>query len=118
MELPATLQEAVVYFADPKNVQQLTPFRVTGRVQRSVWDSLGDYDLTAELPRIACPVIILHGREDPIPMASSQAAARAMLRAELQVLDGSGHVPYVEASEALFTAVRRFLAVSELVTSD
>ncbi len=106
------------YFADPGNAQHLTPFRVTGRVQRSVWDSLADYDLTGELSRIRCPVLILTGREDPIPMASSQAAAKAIPHARLEVLDGSGHVPYVEATEALFTALRRFLAETELVTSD
>src|SRR5579885_2861901 len=35
------------YFADPTAAHDLTPFRVTGRVQQSVWDSLGDFDLAA-----------------------------------------------------------------------
>ncbi|MBW7934303.1 MAG: alpha/beta fold hydrolase, partial [Gemmatimonadaceae bacterium] len=30
------------YFAEPAAVHALTPFRVTGRVQQSIWDSLGD----------------------------------------------------------------------------
>src|SRR6266536_3401829 len=33
------------YFADPRSAQNLTPFRVNARVQQSVWDSLGDFDL-------------------------------------------------------------------------
>jgi pimeloyl-ACP methyl ester carboxylesterase len=57
------------------------------------------------------------GRDDPIPIESSRAAAHALPNAQLEVLDGSGHVPYVEAREALFTALRRFLAETELVTS-
>jgi proline iminopeptidase len=105
------------YFADPHRARELTPFRVTGRVQQSVWESLGDYDLTHALAKVQCPVLILHGRDDPIPMESSQAAARAIPHARLEVLDGSGHVPYVEAREALFAALRRFLAQTELVTS-
>ena len=32
------------YFADPTAAHDLTPFRVTGRVQQSVWASLGDFD--------------------------------------------------------------------------
>ena len=35
------------YFADPARARDLTPFRVTGRVQQSIWQSLGDYDLRA-----------------------------------------------------------------------
>ena len=106
------------YFADPANARELTPFRVTGRVQESVWKSLDDYDLASSLKRVTCPVLIVHGREDPIPLASSRAAAAALPNARLEVLDGSGHVPYVEAREALFAALRRFFEETAHVTSD
>ena len=99
------------YFHDPAKARDLTPFRVTGRVQQSVWESLGDFDLVAELRDVGpvtYPVQVLHGREDPIPLASSEAAARA-LGAELVVLDQCGHVPYVEQPAALFDAIHRFL---------
>ena len=101
------------YFADPRAAHDLTPFRVTGRVQASVWESLGDYDLTAPglLDSVSVPTLIVHGRQDPIPLASSEAAARE-LGARLVILEGSGHVPYVEQPEALFDAVRAFLASS------
>jgi proline iminopeptidase len=101
------------YFADPSAAHDLTPFRVTGRVQASVWESLDDYDLTAPglLDSVLVPTLIVHGRKDPIPLASSEAAARAM-RAELVVLENSGHVPYVEEPAALFDAIRSFLANS------
>ena len=99
------------YFADPRAARNLTPFRVMGRVQQSVWESLGSYDLRAALERVRAPAIVLHGREDPIPLASSEAAARA-LGARLVVLDGSGHVPYVERPDALFAAIDEFLGAS------
>ena len=105
------------YFADPARARDLTPFRVTGRVQSSVWESLGEFDLTKELARVTCPVLIVHGREDPIPLASSRVAAHALPDARLEVLDGSGHVPYVEAPEELFAALRRFLEETAGVTS-
>jgi proline iminopeptidase len=99
------------YFADPTRAHDLTPFRVTGRVQQSVWESLGDYDLLApgQLDSVRLPTLILHGRQDPIPLASSQAAARAM-DATLVVLENSGHVPYVEQPGALFPPLRAFLS--------
>jgi proline iminopeptidase len=98
------------YFYDPHAAVDLTPFRVVGRVQQSVWDSLGDFDLLApgQLDSVSVPTLIVHGREDPIPLASSKAAADA-LRAELVVLDRCGHVPYVEQPDALFAAIDGFL---------
>lgn len=99
------------YFADPAAARDLTPFRVTGRVQDSVWESLDDYDLTmpGQLDSVIVPSLIVHGRQDPIPLESSEAAARS-LRARLIILEQSGHVPYVEQPEPLFRAIRSFLA--------
>jgi proline iminopeptidase len=98
------------YFADPALATDLTPFRVIGRVQQSVWDSLGDYDLREGLRRVEAPTLIVHGRQDPIPLASSEAAARALPDARLVVLEHAGHVPYVEQPDALFAAIDGFLA--------
>lgn len=98
------------YFADPAATHELTPFRVIGRVQESVWESLGDFDLLAagQLDTVSVPCLIVHGRQDPIPLASSAAAARA-LHAQFIEIEGSGHVPYVEQPAALFGAIRTFL---------
>ena len=102
------------YFADPARARELTPFRVVGRVQQSVWSSLGDFDLTVPLAHVAIPSLIVHGREDPIPVESSQAAARA-LGARLVILEDCGHVPYVEQPQSLFNAVRDFLTQTTAV---
>jgi len=98
------------YFADPARAQDLTPFRVSARVLESVWDSLdAEYDITADLPRAPCPTLFVHGRDDPIPVASSSEAAQVM-HADLVVLDDCGHVPYVEQPGKLFAALDHFLA--------
>ena len=96
------------YFSDPTKARDLTPFRVVGRVQQSVWESLGDFDLSGDLEGIRIPSIVIHGRDDPIPLASSLEAARA-LGTNLVVLDDCGHVPYVEQPERLFSALDTFL---------
>jgi proline iminopeptidase len=96
------------YFADPARARDLTPFRVTGRVQQSIWRSLGDFDLTGALAALRVPSFVVHGRQDPIPLASSEAAARA-LGADCLVLEDCGHVPYVEQPGQLFPALLRFL---------
>jgi proline iminopeptidase len=96
------------YFADPAQAARLTPFRVIGKVQKSIWESLGDYDLRAALGTVKCPALVVHGSEDPIPEGSSREIAAA-LGARFVLLEGSGHVPYVEAPDRLFPALIDFL---------
>lgn len=96
------------YFATPARARDLTPFRLTGRVQQSVWESLGEFDLIPRLNALTQPTLIVHGWHDPIPVESSLAAARAMT-ARCVVLEASGHVPYVEQPDALFGAIEQFL---------
>jgi proline iminopeptidase len=100
------------YFHDPAKARDLTPFRVTGRVQQSVWDSMGqegeEYDLRPSLQALRIPTLVVHGRQDPIPLESSEAIASA-LGAERRWLDDCGHVPYVEQPAACFAAIREFL---------
>ena len=96
------------YFADPRRAHDLTPFRVTGRVQQSIWRSLGDFDLTAQARVVSVPAFVCHGRQDPIPLASSQAVAEA-LGVGCLVLEDCGHVPYVEQPGQLFPPLVAFL---------
>jgi proline iminopeptidase len=91
------------YFHDPARVRDLTPFRVTGRTQQAVWESLGEYDLHADLARLRVPSLVLAGRDDPIPLDAAERSA-ASLGAELIVFETSGHCPHVEQPER-FTAV-------------
>jgi proline iminopeptidase len=100
------------YFANPARAHDLTPFRVMGRIQQSVWESLNDYDVRPELASVRCPAIVVHGRQDPVPLQSSEDVAWE-LGAELVVIDDCGHVPFVEQPAALFAAVDRFLDATE-----
>jgi proline iminopeptidase len=101
------------YFADPSKARDLTPFRVSGRVQQTVWESLGsNYDVLEKLSPLGFPMLIVHGRDDPIPAASSIEGAKAM-NAQLVLLDDCGHVPYVEQPGQLFAALDSFLAASD-----
>jgi proline iminopeptidase len=103
------------YFARPESAVNLTPFRVTAKVQQSVWQSLGDFDLIADLGKLHIPAFFVHGRHDPIPLESTERAAGAM-RARLLVLEASGHVPYVEQPDALFGAIEQYLAETTLTS--
>ena len=112
---PAAFQQRIFelsvapYFFDPERARELTPFRVTGRTQQEVWQSLGDFDLRPRLPELrGIPALVLHGEEDPIPIEAARTAA-GLIGAEFHALPHCGHVPYVEAFEAFRTLVGGFL---------
>lgn len=97
------------YFHDPSYAADLTPFRITGRTQQQVWNSLGDnFDLRPALARLELRALVVHGDDDPIPLATAQATADA-LHAPLKVLHHCGHVPYVEAPTQFVAALDPFL---------
>jgi len=96
------------YFHDWRRAHELTPFRITGRTQQEVWESLGDFDLRPVLPGLGLPALVLHGDSDPIPQGTAETLA-ALLGVALQRIPDCGHVPYVEAPEAFTRLLDGFL---------
>lgn len=96
------------YFHDPARATDLTSFRVTGRTQQEVWESLGEYDLRPGLGKLSLPAIVLHGESDPIPVETAEETA-ALLGAEFHQLAACGHVPYVEAPAEFHRLLDEFL---------
>lgn len=97
------------YFHDPARSRELTPFRITGRTQQEVWDSLGaEFDLRPALSHLKIRSLVVHGDDDPIPLGTARATAEA-LGAPLVVIPDCGHVPYVEAPEQFVAALDPFL---------
>ena len=96
------------YFHDPGKAKELTPFRITGRTQQAVWDSLGDYDLRSRLGILRVPAVVLHGEDDPIPPAASKTLAE-LLQAPLHLVPRCGHVPYIETPDEFVRWLETFL---------
>lgn len=100
------------YFHDPARAVELTPFRLTGRTQQAIWESLGDFDLRDRVGALTISAIVVHGEDDPIPIETAATLAD-LLRAPLHRIAGCGHVPYVENPTALVAALDPFLPKSE-----
>jgi pimeloyl-ACP methyl ester carboxylesterase len=64
--------------------------------------------VTALVPRIACPVLVIHGSEDQLVEASWGLALARELDCPLTVLEGSGHGPHARDPVKVNTAVRDF----------
>jgi proline iminopeptidase len=112
---PAAFQQRIfelsvaAYFYDPSQASRLTPFRVTGRTQQEVWQTLGDYDLRPRLPGLlGLPALVLHGENDPIPIEAARTTAE-LIGAGFRPVPRCGHVPYVEAFETFREVVGGFL---------
>jgi len=56
-------------------------------------------DRASDLEKLAIPVLIIHGDDDPvIPLAGGKATAAAIPNSELKIIKGMGHaIPNLEA---------------------
>jgi pimeloyl-ACP methyl ester carboxylesterase len=70
----------------------------------------GDFDFVPNLRRIDRPVLVIGGEED---RTTTPRAARVLAEripgSELVLLDGAGHMSFVEAERPYLAAVRAFL---------
>lgn len=98
----------IAYFKDPARVSELGGFRLVERVQKGVWESLGDYDLRGALRRLELPAVVLHGKDDVIPWQTAEETAEC-LRAAFTLIPDCGHVPYIEGKETFVRVLDAFL---------
>ena len=100
------------YFRDPSRARELTPFRVTERTRKAVWDSLGKYDLRPRMrqtfPNGRAPrSLLLHGIYDPMPLEAARETAALLSTGVIEL--ATGHAPHVEATEEFARALDGFL---------
>ena len=97
------------YFKEPGRATSLTPFRVSSRAQRAVWDSLAGVDLRPKLPGLTAETLVLHGRFDPIPLGASEELVRLLPRGRLVTFEDSGHALYAEETARFVEVLDPFL---------
>jgi pimeloyl-ACP methyl ester carboxylesterase len=70
------------------------------------------YDPETVAARVTVPVLMISGNEDRVNPIDKNAAvlAKAMPKARLEILDGVGHLPEVEAPDKVNTLLRAFFA--------
>ena len=63
------------------------------------------------LSRISMPILIVHGRKDrSAPYGGALDWARQLPNARLLTIDEAAHVPWIEAPQVVYGAIRTFLA--------
>jgi pimeloyl-ACP methyl ester carboxylesterase len=89
--------------------------QMAGRVGRDAFlrqqkAIMGRPDGRSDLARIACPTVVLCGREDVLtPVAVHEEIAAAIPEARLEIIGHCGHLSTLEAPEAVNAALRDWL---------
>ena len=68
------------------------------------------FDASRRVQDIGAPTLVIHGSADRyVPVSNAYALARAVPGAELRVLDGAGHLVFIERAEEVNGEVASFL---------
>ncbi|MEM7745573.1 MAG: alpha/beta hydrolase [Pseudomonadota bacterium] len=69
-----------------------------------------DWDITACLDRIACPILAVQGMDDPYgTRAQVDVIARHLPVAQIHLIDSAGHAPHAERPEIVIPLLARFV---------
>lgn len=75
---------------------------------------LRDVDLRNIVTGIACPVLLIHGENDPLmPLAAAHWLADQLPQAELEIFPGAAHAPFLNDPERFARRIGAFLHAPE-----
>lgn len=81
---------------------------------RSAVGACMSHDMQGALARIQAPTLVIVGSQDGlVPPFHSEYIQRAIPKASLTVIEGSGHIPHLEAPERFLKVVREFLSSAD-----
>jgi proline iminopeptidase len=110
-------------YADPERGLELAErfvasgFPVNREANRAIsteTKSWSEADLAARCQALDLPVLLLHGKEDIRPAWAIDTLADALPNAEVHLIAGAGHLPWVEAPRETQAAIGAFLAAHGL----
>ncbi len=94
-----------------KYLDHYTDLGFNSAVSEQVGAATGDLDLTAQLPKIAVPTLILTGRFDVnVAPLTAYRMAKAIPGARLHIFEHSGHLPSYEEPDAYVEQLSGFLS--------
>jgi proline iminopeptidase len=104
--------KTAAYFADRTKAHLLTDPMTEDSFHDSVFWALVPQmmalDLRAGLEKVKAPVLVIHGRQDPLE--SAEEVHETFAGSKLEMLEDAGHFPWLEQPEKFFAAADSFLA--------
>lgn len=80
-----------------------------GVVFGAVMGSLGNFDWRGQLANVEIPSYVIHGVQDPIPLASAHEWAEVLPNSQMLEIGECGHFPFFEKPDVFFPAVDEYL---------
>jgi proline iminopeptidase len=117
LDIMRAMLVAPVYFATEAGARRFRgdfcdapdeALRTSARRRDVIGRSRAELDLSADLPHITAPVLVVHGEEDAIPLDAARQWARHLGDARLLVIPGADHYPHAERPKRFFPAAERF----------
>jgi proline iminopeptidase len=84
------------------------PFEVNWRANRELWTSQADAITLAR--KVTAPTLIIHGEQDPRPLANSRRLVDALPKVTFAAIPGAGHSPWFEAPALVSARLNAFLS--------
>jgi proline iminopeptidase len=113
--LEITKAKTGAYFADRSKAHLLTDpmteesfrdgmfYAVTGQL-------MSGFDLRGGLAKVKFPVLVIHGKQDPLE--SAQEVHDSIPGSRLEMIDDAGHFPWLEQPEKVYGVLGKFLAAN------
>jgi pimeloyl-ACP methyl ester carboxylesterase/DNA-binding CsgD family transcriptional regulator len=79
---------------------------------RALVDSLANVDVTGLLCDVTVPTLVVHRRDEFIPVAHAEMMAAHIPGARLVLLEGEDHLPWLGDSDQIVAEVSRFIAAT------
>ena len=111
---------AKLIFPSVRSIRQLAMFeRMTASpgMIRAVLESNMRIDVRPILPTLTAPTLVIHAREDPVPMQWGRYLADQIPGARYLDVDGAEHAPWFTEPDTILTAIEEFLTGSHAAPS-
>lgn len=95
-------REMASHFTPPEALS-VTGATILARLRRE------GYDWRATIRNVSAPTLVIHGAQDALPLAVSAENSYIVANAQQFVVPSSGHMPFWEAPERLFSLIDSFL---------
>lgn len=112
--LEITKAKTAAYFADRAKarplIEAMNEESFHDGVFRAIVPQMMTLDLRAGLEKVKAPVLVLHGKQDPLETA--QEVHETFPGSKLEIIDNAGHFPWLEQPERFYAALGGFLAAA------
>jgi pimeloyl-ACP methyl ester carboxylesterase len=105
--MPGPLRERILTWG--RNRYGSADYRAAGPLRPTLVRVVNE-DWRAALPAVQSPVLLIWGSEDTeVPLRVAEEAMAELPKAELRVIEGAGHFPFLDKPEVFAEAVAGFL---------